>query len=42
MAQFLWLPDSASKAVLQRCGTYIKDVDFGKSGIDAGYLLNEK
>ena len=35
---FLGLPDRPSEAVLQWCGAYIKDVDFGESGVDAGHL----
>lgn len=38
----LGLPDSPSEAVLQRCGAYVKDVDLGKPGIDAGHLSNQR
>ena len=39
-SQVLGLPDSPSEAVLQRRGADIKDVDFGKPGVDAGHLSN--
>lgn len=41
--QRIWgLPDCSSEAVLQRCGAYIKDVDLGEPGVDAGHLPEQR
>lgn len=39
---FFRLPDCSSEAVLQRCGAYIKDVDLGEPGVDAGHLSKQR
>lgn len=36
------LPDRPSEAVFQRRGANIKDLDFGKPGVDASHLLKDK
>lgn len=42
MESVLRLPDSPSKAVLQRCGAYIKDVDLSEPGVDASHLSDQR